>query len=85
MLAVPSPGLARDSQDSVGAFPVSTLVDRRSLLTGCMVLFSMILIAGVGLAYLAGPVVGLVILILSMVILALAIALFRICMTIRMY
>ena len=48
-----------------------------------MVVLTMSLIAVVGVAFRAGQTIGLVILILSTAIFALAIALFTICMTIR--
>jgi ribosomal protein L40E len=57
--------------------------DDRSTFTGCMVYLTISLIAVVVLAFRAGRIVGLVILILNMVIFALAIALFTICMTFR--
>jgi hypothetical protein len=57
--------------------------DDRSRFTGCMVYLTMSLIAVVGLAFRAGQIVGLVALILSTFIFALAIALFTICMTFR--
>jgi hypothetical protein len=64
-----------------GRSPFRLRVGQPSRFTGCLVLSTMILITVVGLAFRAGLYVGLGILILSAVILALAIALFRLCKT----
>ena len=56
---------------------------QRSTFIGCMIYLLMSLIGAVVLAFRAGQVVGLVVLFLSMVVLAVAIALLTICMTIR--
>ncbi len=52
---------------------------QRSTFIGCMAYLVMILIGAVGLAFRAGPVVGLVVLLLSMIVLAFAIALLSLC------
>ncbi len=81
MLAVSPAGLARAPKNPSGRSLFGH--GNRSRFTGCMVYLTMSLIAVVALAFRAGQVVGMVIMILSIVIFALAISLFTICMTIR--